>query len=159
MTSPRALHRGESSPPNPTQSPPGGRSGVAPLDPTLQTPSVGRGGVAHTACSPAIRGGADVGTRLISPPVNQRSPPALPAPLLSPPLTQLHQADPRRNPLPGPGLPVEDPAAGDETTAVFTRILATLRLTFARPYTTAAAQAPSNDAPTLSARSPSSESR
>ena len=46
---------------------------------------------------------------------------------------------------------------GDETTAVFTRILAT-RAAFAYPYTTAAAQAPPNDAPTLSTRSPSSES-
>ena len=36
--------------------------------------------------------------------------------------------------------------------------LATLRLTFAHPYTTAAAQAPPNDALTLSTRSPSSES-
>ena len=42
---------------------------------------------------------------------------------------------------------------GDKQTALSTRIfgfLATLRLIFARPYTTAAAQAPPNDAPTFS---------
>ena len=36
--------------------------------------------------------------------------------------------------------------------------LATLRLTFAHPCATAATQAPPNDAPTLSTRSPASES-
>ena len=55
---------------------------------------------------------------------------------------------------------MQDPilSTGDETTAGFTRILG-YPSGFVHPYTKAAAtQAPPNDAPTLSTRSPSSES-
>ena len=48
-------------------------------------------------------------------------------------------------------------ATGDEQTRFSLGFLAT-RAAFAHLYTTAAAQAPPNDAPTLSTRSPSSES-